>query len=96
MYLHLGQNTVIDMEQILGVFDIDNSTISKHTKKFLTKAQQENRVVNVSMELPKSFILCKEDGREIVYLSQISPATLLRRAKGGFAAAIAPTPEELT
>ena len=37
-------------------------------------------MVNVSMELPKSFIVCREGGREIVYLSQISTATLLRRA----------------
>ena len=80
MYLHLGQNTVVRTEDIVGVFDMDNSTVSRHTRLFLSKAQKENRVRNVSMELPKSFIVCERDGRQTVYISQIAPSTLLRRA----------------
>ena len=80
MYLHLGQTTVVATASIVGVFDLDNSTVSKHTRAFLTKAQKEGRVVNVSMELPKSFVVCKERGDLTVYLSQIAPSTLLRRA----------------
>ena len=81
MYLHLGQNTVVKMDRIVGVFDMDNSTISKHTRDFLARAQKEGRVVNVSMELPKSFVVCAEEERNMVYISQISPATLLKRAR---------------
>lgn len=84
MYLHLGQDTIVRTDSIIGVFDMDNSTVSKHTKSFLTKAQKENRVVNVSMELPKSFVVCEEKGIKTVYISQIAPSTLLRRAKSGF------------
>lgn len=83
VYLHLGQDTVVRTDRILGVFDLDNSTVSKHTKQFLARAQKERRVVNVSMELPKSFVVCEETGEETVYLSQMSPATLLRRMKNG-------------
>lgn len=83
MYLHLGQDTVVRTDRIVGVFDMDNSTVSKHTKKFLAKAQKENRVVNVSMELPKSFVVCEEQGVLTVYISQLSPSTLLRRANSG-------------
>ncbi len=81
MYLHLGQNTVVRTDTILGVFDLDNSTVSKYTKQFLTKAQKDGRVVNVSMELPKSFVVCEEDGKQTVYISQIAPSTLTRRSK---------------
>lgn len=83
MYLHLGQDTVVRTDRIVGVFDMDNSTVSKHTKGFLRKAQLENRVVNVSMELPKSFVVCEENGVERVYISQMSPSTLLRRVRSG-------------
>lgn len=82
MYLHLGQDTIVNERDIVGVFDLDNSTISRHTRDFLSKAQREGRVVNVSMELPRSFIVCRTNGRETVYISQISTATLLRRASG--------------
>ena len=82
MYLHLGQDTIVNQRDIVGVFDMDNSTISRHTRSFLSKAQKEGRVVNVSMELPKSFIVCVHHCRETVYISQLSTATLLRRASG--------------
>ncbi len=81
MYLHLGQDTVVRTGSIIGVFDLDNTTVSKHTRSFLTKAQQEGRVVNVSAELPKSFILCAEEGVQRVYLSQLAPVTLLKRSR---------------
>jgi len=82
MYLHLGKNTVVKKSDIIGIFDIENSTIAKSTKKFLAKAQKEKRIKNVSMELPKSFVVCMEDNVEMVYISQISPTTLLKRADG--------------
>ena len=80
MYLHLGQNTVITHDEILGIFDIDGTTVSKKTRDFLTKAEKEGKVKYVSTDLPKSFIVCK-DGT--VYISQISPATLLKRVESG-------------
>lgn len=81
MYLHLGQDTIVMTDRIVGVFDLDNTTISKHTREFLGKAQKEGRVVDVTYELPKSFIICESGGIETVYLSQMSPATLLRRVR---------------
>ena len=82
MYLYLGQETVVPMREIVGIFDIDNTTISKTTRDFLTEAEKEKRVVTISEELPKSFIICssKVNGTT-VYISQISCATLLKRAK---------------
>lgn len=80
IYLHLGQNTIVRTASISGVFDLDNTTCSKRTRDYLARAQREGRVVDVTAELPKSFIVCEENGRETVYLSQMSPATLLRRA----------------
>ena len=81
MYLHLGQDTIVMTDRIVGVFDLDNSTVSKATREFLSRAQRENRVVEVTAVLPKSFIVCEDAGVETVYLSQMSPATLLRRSQ---------------
>lgn len=80
MYLHLGQETVVRLDEIIGIFDIETATISKHSRQFLADAEKGGRVFNVSMELPKSFVVCMDrDGTEIVYISQISSATLLKR-----------------
>ena len=82
MYLHLGQETVVKMDSIVGIFDLDTSTISKFTRDYLTQAEKSGKVVNVSMELPKSFVVCGDKrGEERVYISQISTATLYKRYK---------------
>jgi hypothetical protein len=80
MYLHLGQDTVVKVEEIVGIFDIETSTISKTTRKYLADAQKSGIVVNVSMEMPKSFVLCCNKNKKVtVYISQISTTTLLKR-----------------
>lgn len=82
MYLHLGQETVIMQDEIVGIFDLDNTTVSKVTRDYLAKAEKNKQVVNVSFELPKTFVLTnsKAQGNK-VYISQISSSTLLKRAE---------------
>ena len=82
MYLHLGNDIVVHRREIIGVFDIENTSTGKITKDFLAKAEKNGEVINVSYEMPKSFIVCIKDGRQIVYISQISCATLRKRAFG--------------
>lgn len=84
MYLHLGGDTVIRTKWIVGIFDLDNTSKSRHTRKYLARVQKENSVINVSYELPKAFVVCRENGMERVYISQISAATLLKRMESGF------------
>lgn len=79
MYLHLGENTVVRTDNIIGIFDMDTSTISKWTKDYLSNATKNKRVINVSMELPKSFVVCNENNEIKVYVSQISSQTLMKR-----------------
>ena len=81
MYLHLGENTVVRTDNIIGIFDMDTSTISKWTKDYLSNATKNKRVINVSMELPKSFVVCNENNEIKVYVSQISSQNLMKRKR---------------
>lgn len=83
MYIHLGQDIVVRKKDIIGIFDLDTATVSKRTRDFLYKAEKAGRVVNVSTELPKSFVVCKKENEQIIYISQISSATLLKRNESG-------------
>ena len=83
MYLHLGQDVVVPSRTIVGIFDIENTSISKITKEFLSSEEKLHHVINVSMELPKSFVVCREKEENVVYISQISCATLKKRAAAG-------------
>ena len=82
MYLHLGKDTIVKKTDIIGIFDLDTSTVSKATRDYLTNAEKNGRVVNVSsLELPKSFVLCKENNSTKIYICQLSPTTLIKRAE---------------
>lgn len=76
MYLHVGGDYLIRKDKIIGIFDIENTSISKHTRDFFKKSENEKNVINVSYDLPRSFILDKNNK---VYISPISPQTLLKR-----------------
>ena len=79
MYLHLGNDVVINTEKIVAMFDIDACTVSKKTRDFLAAAQKNGEVINVSYELPRSFVVCSDNGKTQVYISQLSTKTLSRR-----------------
>ena len=80
MFLHLGQDTVIKTKNIIGIFDLDNTTVMKASRNYLTLAEKQKRVKYVSYELPKSFVVClDEDFNEVVYITQISCPTLKKR-----------------
>ena len=82
MYLYLGQGVMMPQEDIVGIFDLDNTTWSHRTRKLLDRAEEEGRVIFVGEDLPRSFIVCEtEEGEEVVFLSQLSAATLAKRAE---------------
>ena len=82
MYIHLGQETVIKSSDVIGIFDLESTTISKNSRDFLARAEKKGEVFTVSYELPKSFIVCSEKKRnQKVYISQISSATLQKRSE---------------
>ncbi len=80
MYLHLGQDTVVRVSDIIGIFDIENTSLSRSTRGYLAQAEKRGWVVNITYEMPKSFVVCSEQGQQKVYLSQISSSTLKKRS----------------
>ena len=83
-YLHLGEGVTLRCRDLIGVFDLERSTVSPLTRRFLADAQKGGRVVTVSYEMPKAFAVCAEpDGSETVYVTSIAAATLRRRAEKG-------------
>ncbi len=81
MYLHLGEETVIRDQDVIGIFDLEITSQSKITRTFLAKQEKDKNVVNVSEELPRSFIVCNNNKKNTTYISQISSQTLTRRSK---------------
>lgn len=81
MYLHLGNETVVNTKNIISILDLESTSISKFSKEFLKTAEEEGFVRNVSDEIPKSFIICEEKGQSVVYITNISTKTLAGRIR---------------
>lgn len=75
MYLYLGGDTAIKSDKIIGIFDMDTSTVNKATRDYLSKAEKDKKVVYVNYDLPKSFVVC----RDKIYICPLNTSTLLKR-----------------
>lgn len=88
MYIHLGMGVVVREEDVVGIFDMENTTVSGATRDFEARPK-ENLVEDVCYDLPRSIVVCRDYiGGERVYITQIAPATLLKRSRaeiGGIA-----------
>ena len=83
MYLHLGNDVIVNMNSVIGIFDMDNTTVSKTTRDFLVNAEKNGRVIDITDDLPKSFVVVKAWDGEIIYVSSLASRTLLKRVKSG-------------
>ena len=82
MYLHLGSNISVPYADVVGIFDLDNSSTSRITRDFLAAAEKEGMVINVGEDLPKSIVVCCPAGSwQRVYISPLAASTLLHRAE---------------
>ncbi len=82
MYLPIGGDMAVRASSVVGIFDLENTTISKHTRRFLELAEKEGQVISVCDDLPKAFVVTAEYGIPRVYLTQFSAATLEKRLDG--------------
>ncbi|GAA0079202.1 DUF370 domain-containing protein [Clostridium sp. CTA-5] len=79
MFLHLGENVVVPIKDIIGIFNLENSMYSSDTIQFLRMAEEDGFVERITKEKPKSFVIAEVNKMSKIYLSPISSATLTKR-----------------
>ena len=75
MYLHLGSDISVNVSEIIGIFDIEKVTVQSYMNEYLSYCQKNGKIYYVSLDMPKSIIVCKET----VYISTVSCLTLKKR-----------------
>ena len=82
MYLNIGTEVLIKDKNILGIFDLDNTTVKKATTEYLNTAEKNGECITVSFEeLPKSFIVTTENDKKRIYISPLNTSTIFKRIK---------------
>ena len=79
-FLHIGQNVMVNDRHIIGIFDLDITSQSPQTRRFLDQAEKDSVVLPVCDDIPKSFLVCDHPYHpQLVYLSELSSQTLQKR-----------------
>ena len=77
MFLHLGDSTVVNTKEIIGIFVMDTSTVNKATRDYLNLAEKNKKIVYVNYDLPKSFVVTNDK----IFVCPLNTSTLYKRAK---------------
>lgn len=81
MFLHLGENVVVPIKDIIGIFDMETTMYSQDTIQFLRMAEEDGFVERIAEDKPKSFVVAEVNKKSKIYLSPISSTTLCKRTE---------------
>lgn len=79
MFLHLGENVAVPINDIIGIFDLETTMYGSDTSQFLRMAEEDGFVERITEETPKSYVIAEVNKKSKVYLSPISSTTLSKR-----------------
>lgn len=82
MYINIGTELLIKDNDILGIFDLDNTTVSKSTREYINNLEKKGECITISIEeLPKSFIVTTKNDKKEIYISPLNTSTIFKRIK---------------
>lgn len=79
MYLHIGQDFIINSKNIIAIFNIDYVKNTKEYKAMYKKLEENNNLMIISDKKNMSFILTKENNIEKAYITNIGVNTIAKR-----------------
>lgn len=75
MYIQLGNEKAIAIQDIIAITDLENTVNSAVSMEYFRRLEKEKKIVDVAKDLPKSMIITEKK----VYISSITAQTLQRR-----------------
>ena len=81
MYLRITNDHIVPKDEVIGIFDMDNTTVSRQGRGFLPRAERDGAVIYTSDELPRSYVVTVRNGKLRIFLSSLSSKVLANRAK---------------
>ncbi|MCL1823422.1 MAG: DUF370 domain-containing protein [Oscillospiraceae bacterium] len=78
-FIHLGGNVSVYFEDIIGVFDIEKTTVNPAVNQFLASAQKKGDVYYCSLDMPKSFVLTARERESTVFVTNVATGTIKGR-----------------
>ncbi|HSL85323.1 MAG TPA: extracellular matrix/biofilm biosynthesis regulator RemA family protein [Bacteroidales bacterium] len=77
MFLHIGSDYVVPLEEVVFIIDAALLNTSATTRSFIERIKSEKQIIDLTEESPKSYVITED---KIIY-SPISSGTLQRRGE---------------
>ncbi|MBE6345552.1 MAG: DUF370 domain-containing protein [Spirochaetaceae bacterium] len=81
MFLHIGNDVYLPEKDIIAIMNLDTASVSKNTQVYLHKNELKGKVETICEDIPKTFVVTRKNNKDKVYLTNISSATLIKRAE---------------
>ena len=81
MFLHIGNDVYLPEKDIVAIFNLDTASVSKNTQVYLKRSETKNTIETICDDIPKTFVVTKKNNKDKIYLTNISSATLIKRAE---------------
>lgn len=75
MYIHLGSDVTVESAEVIGIFDLEKTSVQRSINDFLSHSQKTGKIYYVSLDMPKSFVVCEN----VVYVTNVGASTLKKR-----------------
>ncbi len=79
MFLHIGNNNIINSKNIIGIFNIKNLQNTKEYKNIIQDLEKNNNLQINNNENQKTLLLTKDKLNLKGYITNISSITLAKR-----------------
>lgn len=77
MFLYLGGDVSVYSKDVVGIFDIEECSVSRTTADFLNSCQKKGVVVSISEDMPKCFVVTEKN----TFITNVSHNTIRQRGK---------------
>ncbi len=79
MLLHIGNGKTVRTQEIVGIFDLDNATLSQGSRAYLSHATREGEVSYADSDIPRAFLVVSEKREKAKKINKKEKTVLLDR-----------------
>ncbi|MCL2019348.1 MAG: DUF370 domain-containing protein [Oscillospiraceae bacterium] len=79
-FIHLGGDVSVYCNDLIGVFDLERTSVNPSVNSFLAAAQKSGGIYYCSLDMPKSFVVTGDT----VYVTNVAAGTIKKRVGHGF------------
>lgn len=81
MFVHIGNNIILEEKDIIGIYNIESMKDSEEYKNLIESLKRTDNLVSQANGDARSLIMTKENGKIVGYETNVSTMSIAKRAE---------------